>query len=200
VSEAVVRKSLGDATARLWCAVNVLLERVSAAPPAIERTASRVALSQLALQVLCGRYHDFRSAAPLPKADLIVAIRELPPHDAIDADRQLLVDEVIRGAFADGDDEAARYAASVVNKTAVRRQPPPPRQDDPITLTPKQYRVFVWLYRHMEVYGVPPTLAELADGIEETATSVHSQLKSIAKRGAVVNLGGPRGWFPLRAP
>lgn len=192
---APVEEKLGAATARLYSEVAAL---VSLAMDARARQ-TRDALAKVGIRVLCGEYHDYRAGQPNPKGDLVEALRAVPVHPSVDGHRMALVRRVLAQEFADGPEEGARWVARVVPP----RRPGAQREDatpEPIQLTPREYRAFVWLYRFVEVYGVAPLGREMAVGLGATGLVVSELLRLMEGKGAVVNLGGPRGWLPVRAP
>lgn len=189
-------------TAKLGVATGKLYQRVQglqqiAADLGIEP--ARAALARIALDVLCGTYHDYRSGRPLPKGDLIDALRAVPPHPAIDDPRADIEAEVIRGWYDESEEEGRRWVA----KLAPRQPGKPAPQDlqpQTVELTPREYRAFVWLYRYVEVYGESPRIAEMVAGLEIEAPQVSEVLRQLERKGAAANLGGKRGWVPTRCP
>jgi hypothetical protein len=161
--------------------------------------AARRSLAVIGLAALRGDYHDYRSGKPLPKGDLVIALRAVPCHHPVMVSSvKRLVDDVVRGDYADGAAEARRMADAVAprcERVAVQQ-----REVSEVSLTTREWRVFAWLYRHCECYGVAPLIRELADGLEVTQLAVVNILKVLEDKGAVVNLGGHRGWLPVRSP
>lgn len=196
---AVVERKLGAATSALYAEVGCLVERVASASASHDAKATRLALARLGLDILCGKYHDYRAGAPNPKGDLIEALRAVPPHATVAAGVSALIRRVLLGQFEDGALEAQRYVARVAPSS---RPTDLARSVDlkPIELSARQWRVFAWLYRYIEVYGQPPMLVEMTQGLDQTDIDVLDVLKVLAAKGAVARLGGRRGWVPLRAP
>jgi LexA DNA binding domain len=191
----VIAERLGVKTAELYSRVADL---VSLAAERGDEEA-RVGLARVGLGTLRGDYHDFRAGHPLPKGDLVTALRAVhfrAPEVSAAAGR--LVDDVVMGAFADGPDEAARLAESVAPLRPGRTHEPPELVE--IDLTERERRVFVWLYRFIEVYGLAPLMRELSAGLDTPQLSVAGILRSLEHKGAVVRLGGHRGWLPVRSP
>lgn len=197
--------ALGTGTATLYGRVVALVEKT--------RGRRRERLSRIALDVLCGAYHDFRAGAPNPKGDLVEALEHvhepywldgmlIDPPSLIDMnDVIILIADVLRGEFSDGPAESARWAESVAADLKAR-MPGEPSIPDPaaIELTPREREAFVWLYRYVEVHGQPPTVKEIASGIGRPAIEVNEILRQCLRKGAVVRIGGSRGWLPVRAP
>lgn len=202
-SVSLVERRLGSATGRLYVAVQRMLDAVADYDQQLPDPLPRVgydtfqALVRLNLDILCGKFHDYRSGAPMPKADLVTALRAVPPHESVSGRLSDLVEDVIAGAYADEPSERWHWVASAAPQRALPAQPRPPQ---PIKLADRDYKVFVWLYRYVEVYGTPPLVREIAEGCEAEPLRINAALKSLEKKGAVVGLGGPRGWIPVRAP
>lgn len=193
----LVERDIGAASSRLYEEISVLVERSANAGESASGT--RMALSRIGLDVLCGAYHDYRSQGPNPKGDLIEALRAVPRHPSVDAAVGSLITGVLVGTFTDGPDEARKYAAKMT---------PPPRPTstpaaaypEPIELSSREWRVFAWLHRYVEVYGRAPLLREIAAGIETTSISVAEIMRQLQKKKAVVHVGGHRAWIPIRSP
>lgn len=190
-----IQRRLGIKSAELYARVASLVEL------AIDRKdqEARADLAAIGLATLRGDWHDFRSGHPLPKGDLVQAMRRVRSRcSTVAAGVQSLIDDVVRGDYADGPTEAARLIEGIVPgarmATVARKEPPP------IDLTDRERRVFLWLYRYIEVYGLAPLMREVAGGLETTTLKIAGLLRSLEKKGAVVRLGGHRGWLPVRAP
>lgn len=194
-----VELKMGAATARLHERVMSLMSIAAAAgAPALYAHGS---LGKLAMRVLCGEFHDYRSGHVLPKGELVESLRAVSAHPAVDAAREDLVHDVLRGEFSDGDDEASKWVARMFPDKPIavldRRPAPDPR---PVELNDREWRVHTWLYRYIEVYGRAPTLREIGAGIGMQSTSVHDVLVVLERKGVVSHVGGRRGWVPTRAP
>lgn len=190
-----IEKKLGAATARLYERIDglVTVVRDVAAEPA------RAALARILLEVLCGAYHDYRSGRPLPKGELIEAIRAVPPHPSLDDQRAAVEAEILRGWYDEDPEEGRRWVARIAPRRPGHRAP----QDvapDTVELTPGEYRAFAWLYRYVEVYGRSPRMAEIAAGLEVSPEHAREVLGLLERKGAAMNLGGKRGWVPTRCP
>lgn len=175
----LVRTRLGDAQAALHTRLLALLETAAgAAAPAV-----RAVIADL----LCGMFHDHRSSAPMPKAELVdrLAATCAPGADELCAD-------VLAGRFADAAPRPGAPAPGVPRTPAAA----PPA----IALSPPQAAVFAWLHRYHEVYGRGPSLAELASGLSMPRGKARRALLQLQRRGAARTLGGARGWYPTRAP
>ncbi len=193
----VVESRLGVSSRKLY---NNVAELVALAARAGESAKpSRIALARVGLDVLCGSYHDVRASGPNPKGDLVEALRAVPPHPAIDAGIRILVHAALSGEFAEQDGERARWVARQVPPRRGGDRPPA-HVDDPIELTHRQWRAFAWLHRYTEVYGRPPKLSEMAAGLEIEELSVVGAMQELERHGAAANIGGMRGWIPLRSP
>lgn len=192
-----ITAKLGTSAARLYAEASALVDLAAGAGAPAQ--ASRLALARLGLRILCGDYHDFRASEPAPKHELAQALRRVPPHASISHGIAELARDVEAGLFDEDSAEAARYVARVAPPGRVRpmvEQPAP----EPIELTPRLWRVFAWLYRYCEAYGKSPRLADIADGIGSTTIAVSGALRDLQRRGAVVSVGGARGWIPVRQP
>lgn len=192
---APVEDKLGAATARLYSEVAALVSLAMAA----RARQTRDALARVGIRVLCGEYHDFRAGQANPKGDLVEALRAVPTHPSVDGPRLALVRRVLAQEFADDSTEGARWVARFAPPRRTGEQPQG-SGPEPIELTPREYRAFVWLYRYVEVYGLGPLNREMAAGLGLTGLGVSDILRALERRGAVVNLGGHRGWLPVRAP
>ncbi len=191
----VIASRLGVKTAELYGRVQDL---VSIAADTGDDQA-RIGLSKIGLATLRGDYHDFRAGHPLPKGDLVMALRAVhfqSPEVVAAVGR--LVDDVVYGLLDDGPEEAIRLAESVAPRARHGEREPVVLAE--IKLTEREYRVFVWLYRYIEVYGLAPLLRELAAGLDTPPLSVSGILRSLEHKGAVVRVGGHRGWLPVRSP
>lgn len=192
-----VEQKLGNATGRLYDAVTRMMG-------SCEGTPTHAALSRLALATLCGAYHDYRAGAPNPKGDLVEALRAVQSHSQVDVPRAALLLRVLAGDFADG--EAARWVVRGPRNGGAAVALEPVALPVAVELIEKEHRVFTWLYRFVEVYGFGPTLREIARGLhwgapwEIDELEVGRLLRQIERKGAVVGLGGVRGWLPTRAP
>lgn len=191
---ALAEQKLGAATGRLYAAISDLVDLAAQAGA----TQTRQALAKLGLDVLCGVYHDLRAGAPNPKGDLVEALRRVPPHRSVDQGIVDLTRRVLSREFAEDEDERGRFALRVM--PARRPGKPDDVEPEPIELSPREWRVFVWLYRYVEVYGLAPLLREAAAGLETTTIAVSDMLRRLERKGAVAHVGGHRGWLPLRAP
>ena len=187
-----LRDQLGEATERLYLRVTELAERASG-------DAQR-ALSRIALDVACGAYHDYRSGRPLPKGDLIEALRAVPAQPGIDERRAAIELEVLVGWYDDGEDEARRW----VNELAPPRPAPAVRPaeaptPEPPELTPREARVMAWLRGcyEAEKRAVTPTEAARDLGIDRLMAG--RILRLLARKGAAIHAGGRRGWLPAAA-
>lgn len=198
MTSAAIERKLGSASGRLYAAVGDLVELAARAGAAAQQT--QIALARIALGVLCGEYHDYRAGAPDPKGDLVQALLRVPPHSSVDAGIAALVHVVQRGEYADGDVEAAKYVARVAPPARHLRVVAPLPEPEPIDLTQREWRVFVWLYRHVEVYGFSPLVKDMAIGLGMASIEVSNMLQKLEKKGAVARIGGIRGWIPVRAP
>ena len=194
---AAVTQKLGAATNALYAEIGALIEMAAAAGASAGET--RLGLACIGLDVLCGKFHDYRAGAPNPKGDLVEALRAVPPHRSVSDGIAALVRRVLLQEFEDGPDEARRYVARVAPAGHVPWVPSPVDQA-PIELTPRQWKVFAWLYRYTELHGETPTLGELALGLSMADTDVADVLRKLEAKGAVARLGGKRGWVPLRCP
>lgn len=188
----LVEHKLGTAASRLY-------DRIAAKVGELSDAAPRTALAAVGLGVLCGTYHDYRAGWPNPKGDLVEALRAVPTDPSVDAWRDALVFSVLAGEYADGPVEAAKWAASVM---PAREEPVVvmAAARHPVDLNPREYRVFVWLYRYVEVYGKGPMVKEMSMSLEMKSIGITDVLRTLATKGAVVRVGGSRGWLPLRAP
>lgn len=195
-----IQRRLGVKSAELYSRIASLVEL------AIDRRdqVSRRDLAEIGLATLRGDYHDYRAGHPLPKGDLVIALRAVH-RDAVTrcsavagaVDR--LITDVVRGDFADGPSEAARLVEAVAPGGA--RQPATKKPEPlPIDLTDRESRVFVWLYRFVECYGLAPLGREMAAGLESHSLKINGVLRALERKGAVVHLGGRRGWLPVRSP
>lgn len=191
-----VISKLGAATGKLYQRITGLLK--IATDLQIEPT--RSALARVALDVLCGTYHDFRSGRPLPKGDLLEALRAVPPHPALDDQRAAVQAEVLAGWYDEDDEEGRRWVAKLARPRVPGQRAPQDLQPQAVELTPREYRVFVWLYRYVEVYGLSPLLREIAAGLGVEPAEVKEALGLLERKCAAANLGGHRGWVPTRAP
>ncbi len=191
-----VEGKLGVATGRLYERINGLLK--VAEDLAIEP--ARRSLARIVLDVLCGTYHDFRSGRPMPKGDLYEALGAVPPHPALDGQRAAIRAEVLAGWYDEDEEEAKRWVARLVPTRRPGQRAPQDLEPQVVELTPREYRVFVWLYRYVEVYGLSPLLREVSAALNITTLHVRDVLGLLEKKGAAANLGGHRGWVPLRAP
>lgn len=198
MTAAAIERKLGSASGRLYAEVGELVELASRAGASAQQT--RVALARIALGVLCGEYHDYRAGAPDPKGDFVQALRQVPLHRSVDAEISALIEDVQRGEYADGDVEAAKYVARVAPPARHLRVVEPLPEPEPIDLTQREWRVFVWLYRHVEVYGFSPLVKDMAIGLEMASIEVSNMLQRLERKGAVARIGGIRGWIPVRAP
>jgi hypothetical protein len=207
-----VEKKLGTATARLHERIVAMIQMAhDAGASALQ---AHGALAQLSLRVLCGDFHDYRSGELLPKGDLVEAMRALPAHASIAVSREELITAVLAGGFRDSEDEAKRWVARLVSPRPSLPAQSPPAQGAPraLELSHREYRVFVTLYRYVEVYGNSPQLRELAelastqgdagpgDRVRLNSLKVAEVLRQLAAKDVVMHLGGTRGWVPLRAP
>lgn len=190
-----VEDKLGAATARLYGEVAALVDLATQA----RARQTRDALAKVGLGVLCGEYHDFRAGQVNPKGDLVEAMRSVPRHPAVDGPRMALVRRVLAQEFADGSEEGARWVARVAppRRPEIRHEEAAP---EPIELTPREYRAFVWLYRYVELYGMAPLIREMAAGLAVPGLGASDLLRALERKGAAVNLGGHRGWLPVRSP
>lgn len=191
-----IERRLGVKTAELYARIASLVEL------AIDRRddSARTDLAKIGLATLRGDFHDYRAGHPLPKGDLVTALRGVHLRcSTVAAGVIALIDDVVRGAFADGAAEAARLVEAVAPSRiglTSRARPDPVSID----LTERESRVFVWLYRYLEVYGLAPLMREIAAGLESTTLKIAGILRALERKGAVVKLGGHRGWLPVRAP
>lgn len=192
----VVRKRLGRATGELYRRVLELQEvaGTGAHPRTVE------ALRRIVVEVVCGSYHDYRSAALLPKGDLVQALRAVPTAGSSELAAAIgrLITDVVRGDFAEDDEEGRRWVALV----ALRERPPapPPAPPATITLTERQRVVFEWLAHYVATYHRPPSIREIAAGIDRSIARVSQVLTELERKGAATNIGGSRGWLPTRSP
>lgn len=193
----LVERDLGAASSRLYEEISVLVERAANAGVSAQET--RLALSRIGLDVLCGAYHDYRSQGPNPKGDLIEALRAVPRHQSVDSAIGSMIVGILGGAFTDGEVEARKYVARMAPQPRLTVKPAE-ADPEPIELASKEWRVFAWLHRYVEVYGRSPLLRELAAGLEMTTIAVVEVLRRIEKKRAVVNVGGKRAWIPVRSP
>lgn len=193
-SVSLVERKLGQSTGRLYAAVQRMLDVIT------DRCPLRDELARLSLDILCGRYHDYRSGSPMPKADLVDRLRAMPAHSLVDGKRQSLIDETIAGNYDDGESESRRYAAALVANGRGSTSSMVSILPREIKIPPDHYRLFVWLYRYVEVYGVGPLRQEIIDGVGMAALKVADVLRRLEMIGAVVGMGGPRGWLPTRSP
>lgn len=191
-----MEKKLGAATARLYQRINGLLQ--VAEDLKIEPV--RRALARILLDVLCGTYHDFRSGRPLPKGDLHDALGAVPPHPALDDQRAAVQAEIVAAWYDEDDEEGRRWVAKLLPARSPGQRARQDLSPEAVELTPREYRVFAWLYRYVEVYGMSPLLHEIAAGLEVPAVQVREVLGLLERKGAAANLGGHRGWVPTRAP
>jgi hypothetical protein len=186
-----VEAKLGSATARLYAEVSALVERSSSAGDAAKPT--RLAMARIALSVLCGDYHDIRAGSPRPKLDLVDALRRVPGHASVSWDIESLAQRALAGEFSD-EFPVRSISAPAATPAPIAETP------DPIYLAPNEWRVFAWLYRYVELYGMPPLHRELTDGLGIPAVTVADILRRLETKGAVVSIGGRRGWIPVRSP
>lgn len=190
-----VTAKLGAGTGKLYQRVADLL--VIATDLQIEPT--RAALARIALDVLCGAYHDYRSGRPYPKGDLHDAIGAVPPHPVLDDQRVAVQRELVAGWYDEDDQEGKRWVARLVPRKPGQRAAQD-LQPDAVGLTPREWRAFVWLYRFVEVYAKSPTRREMAAGLGIVPTEAHEVMRLLETKGAATNLGGKRGWVPTRTP
>jgi hypothetical protein len=191
-----LEKKLGVGTARLYERL-VALQKVAEvlqAEPVVR------AIARIVLDALCGSFHDYRSGRPLPKGDLIEAIRAVPPHPSLDGQRAAIEAEIVAGWYDEDEDEGRRWVARRIPPRKPGHRTPQDVEPEAIELTPREYRVFVWLYRYVEVYRISPLLREVAAGLEVTTLHVREVLGILERKGAAASLGGHRGWVPTRAP
>ncbi len=187
-----LREQLGEATERLYLRVTELAERAAGD--------AQVGLSRIALGVACGTYHDYRSGHPLPKGDLIEALRAVPAQPGIDEQRAAIEREVLLGWYDDGEDEARRWAIELAPvrpaPPSVPALPPPPA---PRPLTPPEVRVLSWLRGRYESdqRAVTPTEAARDLGIDRL--TVLQVLRQLARIGAAIHAGRRAGWLPAEA-
>ncbi len=187
-----LRDHLGEATERLYLRVTALAELVAGDV--------QLALSRIALDVACGTYHDYRSGRPLPKGDLIEALRAVPAQPGIDEQRAAIELEVLLGWYDDGEDEARRW----VNELAPPRptpesRPATPPTPEPAELTPREARVLAWLRGRYETEqrALTPTEAARDLGIDRLMAGLI--LRLLARKGAAIHAGRRRGWLPAEA-
>lgn len=199
----LVAKRLGRRSADLYARVVELLARGTPG-----ETPTRRALRLIVINLLAGAYHDYRTEGLMPKADLVVALRELPRDRPL---LQLVVDlesDVLRGVFDEDESEGKRWAERMVAAESKQKMYPVPVEDMPpgveahtyVELTPREREVFEWLYRYSEVYKRPPSQREIAEGCSIATSRVGQVLRQLEAKHVVHNLGGPRGWMPTRRP
>lgn len=187
-----LREQLGEATERLYQRVTALAERAVGD--------AQVGMSRIALDIACGAYHDYRSGHPLPKGDLIEALRAVPTQPGIDEQRAAIELEVLRGWYDEDEDEARRWATEMA---PVRPAPPsvpaPPPLPEPRPLTPPESRVLAWLRGRYqaEQRAVTPTEAARDLGIDRL--TVLQVLRQLARIGAAIHAGRRAGWLPAEA-
>lgn len=191
----LIEQKLGAATGRLY----ERLAGLQKVADDLDLPSQRRALSRIVLDVLCGAYHDFRSGRPFPKGDLVEAVRAVPAHAALDDQRAAVEREILVGHYDEDDEEGRRWIAKLAPPTPGK---PPPADVRPqaVELTPREYRVFVWLYRYVEVYGRRPLLREMAAGLEISQLDASGVLRALERKGAAAHIGGHRGWVPTRCP
>lgn len=184
---AEVRAQLGTATEALYRRMVELAERATG-------DAQR-AIARIALDVACGTFHDYRSGRPLPKGDLIEALRAVPPQAGIDEERAALEREVLLGCYDDGEAEARRWALEM----APIRPPPPPRGTaaPPIALAPREQRARIWLLTHVAATRRGASLSDVAAGLGVHRLTASELMRALARKGAAVNVGDGAGWLPV---
>jgi hypothetical protein len=181
----LVRVDLGEATARLYERLLAIVARATTARPALGR---------IVLGLICGAYHDYRAMAPMPKADLVEALRAVQDGARVRRKIGELVGEIIAGRFADDETEARRWSE--------HEAPPPiplptPTLAPPAPLSERQRTVLAWILRYREVYGRSPTGKEIGSGVGIAPKKVGRTLRQLEAKRAVAMLDGP---VPTRAP
>jgi DNA-binding CsgD family transcriptional regulator len=185
-----LRDQLGEATERLYQRVTKLAELAAGE--------ARIALSRIALGVACGAYHDYRSGVPLPKGDLIEALRAVPwPPDLPEPSRAIEL-EVLLGWYDDGEEEARRWVNELAPPRTAPEAPPAAAaaQQPAPALTPREARMLAWLHGSYEAQqrALQPTEIARALGIDRlTARQI---LQQLARKGAAMHAGRRRGWLP----
>jgi repressor LexA len=59
------------------------------------------------------------------------------------------------------------------------------------TLTPRQQQILDWIRGYLETTGMPPTRAEIANGLGfSTPSSAEDHLQALARKGAIEMLPG----------
>jgi hypothetical protein len=191
-----IKSRLGERSAALYARITDLVTLAADARDSLARTA----LARVGLATLRGEYHDYRAGQALPKGDLVTALRMVKcTAPEVELGVVELLDAVVRGEYADGPEEAARLVEGVAPARPGRAKPGR-HVHEPIELTPREWRVFAWLYRYIEVYGLAPLMRELASGLETTTLAVGDILRALERKGAVAHVGGHRGWLPVRSP
>jgi len=188
MSSALVRAELGASTARLY-------ERLIATAARARAKAARPALGRIVLELTCGTYHDFKSPAPMPKAELVEALRGVPVDGSAAAVRAL-IDDIIAGRFAEDAAESARWTAAACPR-APAEPAAPPAPAPPAALTPRQRAVLAWIIRHREVYQRSPQGKEIADGLGLGEMKVSNAIRQLEAKGALARLDEI---IPTRAP
>jgi hypothetical protein len=191
----LVRKQLGDASARLHARLIALIEVATTARPALVRVVG---------DLLCGAYHDHQSALPDPKAALVAAICAVPSDARTSGPLAALIVAVQAGDFADGDAEIrsrrARFVGPVDAGPVALPRPWPVLQP-PKPLSERQAAVLAWLVAFHAEHGRSPTGKQIADALQLDPRNVSQTLQQLERKRLIVC--GPRpagGWFPTRTP
>lgn len=192
----LVRERLGASTAKLYADVLALFDFATRG-----HTPTRAALRKLVINVLCGAYHDYRSEAPMPKGDLVEALRAVPPDPAIAAPIARIIGAALRGEYDEDAAEGKRWADRLLAdnvRSQVMFKARPPASSEPVALNAREGQVFTWLARYVECYGQSPTVREMSESLTMAGSLVTSTLAKLEAKGVVADLGGRRGWTPTR--
>lgn len=194
----IVTRRLGSASGQLYARLVALLEYAS------EETPTRAAIRRIIIELLCGAYHDYRSDAPLPKGDLLIALQAVPYEPMLEFAMSALRSDVIAGKFDEDASESKRWADHLVDaKTAHRRrtlveyETPKKLEYRAIEIGPRQREVLDWLCTYIERRGESPTISEIGAGVGMNEIVVLAKLNVLNEKGLVANVGGARGWSPM---
>lgn len=183
-----LRDQLGEATERLYLRVTALAERAAGE--------ARAGLSRIALAVACGTYHDYRSGQPLPKGDLIEALRAVPAQPGIDKQRAAIELEILLGWYDDGEEEARRWVNELAPpRTAPETSPAAAPRPAP-SLTPREARLLTWLRGRYEAQQRAQRPTEISRALGIDRLTARQILEQLARKGAAVHAGRRRGLLP----
>lgn len=185
----IVFNRLGSSTAKLYL-------RLAELEPAVP------VMRSVILNLLCGAYHDYRSDSILPKGDLVNMLRHANGHTS-EARWKLeeLIAELVRGDFDEDDREAQRWADRMLRE---RTRPVPIAVVKAIApsitkeLTSQQVTALRWLVDYVEKNARPPTIVEVATGLNVSRDTGYRLLCELQKANAVTKIGGARGWIPTK--